>query len=186
SGGRVNRREAAINVVTKDERKMLTRSGQNGTWSGPVAPNSTGADDAPPAKSGDPPHPGTSTERGKPVALPAGESDSQEQPTGRRVKDEGGSQRRPVTGRIGVEPQGDITPPERGQTSLGSSLTREPRPTDSGGKADLSRAATPAGAAPGCTPDWHSINWKKVWRTVRRLQARIVKAVREGRWNKVR
>ncbi len=28
--------------------------------------------------------------------------------------------------------------------------------------------------------------WKKVWRTVRRLQARIVKAVAEGRWNKVK
>ena len=36
-----------------------------------------------------------------------------------------------------------------------------------------------------CT-DWHSINWKKVYRTVRRLQARIVKAVREGRWGKVK
>ena len=36
-----------------------------------------------------------------------------------------------------------------------------------------------------CT-DWHSIEWKKVWRTVRRLQARIVKAVAEGRWNKVK
>jgi RNA-directed DNA polymerase len=50
----------------------------------------------------------------------------------------------------------------------------------------MTRAATPAGAAPGHAPDWHSINWKKVWRTVRRLQARIVKAVREGRWNKVK
>ena len=44
----------------------------------------------------------------------------------------------------------------------------------------------PAGAAPERTPDWHSIDWKKVWRTVRRLQARIVKAVAEGRWNKVK
>src|SRR3954463_11734216 len=43
-----------------------------------------------------------------------------------------------------------------------------------------------AGAAPERTPDWHSIDWKKVWRTVRRLQARIVKAVAEGRWNKVK
>jgi RNA-directed DNA polymerase len=105
---------------------------------------------------------------------------------GRRVKDEGGSERRPTTGRTGVEPPGDITPPERGQTSLGSSVTREPRPTDPGGKADLSRAATPVGAAPGHAPDWNSIDWKKVGRTVRRLQARIVKAVREGRWNKVK
>ncbi len=26
--------------------------------------------------------------------------------------------------------------------------------------------------------NWHAINWRKVYRTVRRLQARIVKAVR--------
>src|SRR5262249_59789082 len=96
------------------------------------------------------------------------------------------SERRPAIGRIGFEPTGDLTPPERAPTSPGSSLTREPRPTDSGSKADPSRAATPVGAAPGHAPDWNSINWKKVWRTVRRLQARIVKAVREGRWNKVK
>jgi RNA-directed DNA polymerase len=50
----------------------------------------------------------------------------------------------------------------------------------------MAQAATLAGAAPDGTPDWHSIKWKKVWRVVRRLQARIVKAVREGRWNKVK
>ena len=50
----------------------------------------------------------------------------------------------------------------------------------------MSAAEMPAGAAPDHTPDWHSIDWKKVWRTVRRLQARIVKAVAEGRWNKVK
>ena len=50
----------------------------------------------------------------------------------------------------------------------------------------MSAAEMLAGAAPERTPDWHSLNWKKVWRTVRRLQARIVKAVAEGRWNKVK
>src|SRR5438128_6936126 len=50
----------------------------------------------------------------------------------------------------------------------------------------MSAAATLAGAAPDLTPGWHSINWKKVWRNVRRLQARIVKALQEGRWGKVR
>src|SRR5437867_4869377 len=44
----------------------------------------------------------------------------------------------------------------------------------------------PAGAAPERTPHWHSIDWRKVWRTVRRLQVRIVKAVAQGRWNKVK
>src|SRR6516162_9462125 len=75
---------------------------------------------------------------------------------------------------------------ESGLTSLGCSVTREPRPTDQGRQADMSAAEMPAGAAPERTPDWHSINWKKVWRTVRRLQARIVKAVAERRWNKVK
>src|SRR3984893_8930977 len=50
----------------------------------------------------------------------------------------------------------------------------------------MSAAEMLAGAAPRRVPDWHSIDWKKVWRTVRRLQARIVKAVAEGRWNKVK
>jgi RNA-directed DNA polymerase len=72
-----------------------------------------------------------------------------------------------------------------GQTSLWSFLTREPGQPTSGGDADRS-AATTAGAVPGLVPDWHSINWKKVYRTVRRLQARIVKAVREGKWHKVK
>src|SRR5436305_11106684 len=75
---------------------------------------------------------------------------------------------------------------ESGLTSLRCSVTREPRPTDSGRQADMTAAEMPTGAAPGRAPDWHSIEWKKVWRTVRRLQARIVKAVAEGRWNKVK
>lgn len=33
---------------------------------------------------------------------------------------------------------------------------------------------------------WHAINWRQVMRTVRRLQARIVKATKEGKWRKVR
>src|SRR5262245_32878130 len=49
----------------------------------------------------------------------------------------------------------------------------------------MSAAATPAGAVPDRALDWNAIDWRKVYRTVRRLQARIVKAVREGRWNKV-
>jgi RNA-directed DNA polymerase len=49
----------------------------------------------------------------------------------------------------------------------------------------MSAAATLAGAAPDVVAGWHAIHWHKVRRNVRRLQARIVKAVQEGRWNKV-
>ena len=84
-------------------------------------------------------------------------------------------------GRIaGEAPTADIPALEREQTSLGSFLTREPWPTDQGSKADMSAAEMLAGAAPDPALDWHSINWKKAQRTVRRLQARIVKAVREA------
>ena len=34
--------------------------------------------------------------------------------------------------------------------------------------------------------DWHSVEWRKVNQTVRRLQARIVKATQAKRWNKVK
>ena len=49
----------------------------------------------------------------------------------------------------------------------------------------MSVAATLAGAASHRVVDWHAISWPKVYATVRRLQARIVKAVREGKWHKV-
>src|SRR5262245_14095648 len=75
---------------------------------------------------------------------------------------------------------------ESALTSPWSSLTREPGQPTSRGDADMSAAEMLAGAAPDPVVHWHSINWKKVYRTVRRLQARIVKAVREGRWHKVK
>jgi RNA-directed DNA polymerase len=50
----------------------------------------------------------------------------------------------------------------------------------------MSQAAMLVGAAPDPAVCWHSIPWKKVYRTVRRLQARIVKAVAAGRWHKVK
>ena len=42
-----------------------------------------------------------------------------------------------------------------------------------------------AGAVSHLSIDWHSINWKAVNETVRRLQARIVKATKVGTWHKV-
>lgn len=41
-----------------------------------------------------------------------------------------------------------------------------------------------SGAASHRTDDWGQIDWRRAERDVRRLQARIVKATNEGRWNK--
>ena len=50
----------------------------------------------------------------------------------------------------------------------------------------MTAVATLAGAPIYETIDWNTIDWKKVNRNVRRLQARIVKAIGEGRWGKVK
>jgi N-terminal domain of reverse transcriptase len=47
-------------------------------------------------------------------------------------------------------------------------------------------AATTAGAASHGAVEWHAIDWQKAHQTVRRLQARIVKATQAGRWGKVK
>ncbi|WP_082722075.1 group II intron reverse transcriptase/maturase [Burkholderia sp. RF2-non_BP3] len=41
------------------------------------------------------------------------------------------------------------------------------------------------GAASDCEVAWHAIKWSDAHQTVRRLQMRIAKAVKEGRWGKV-
>ena len=47
-------------------------------------------------------------------------------------------------------------------------------------------AGVTAGAVSHGAVEWHTIDWPTVHRHVRRLQARIVKAVQAGRWGKVR
>jgi RNA-directed DNA polymerase len=42
------------------------------------------------------------------------------------------------------------------------------------------------GAVSHSEVDWHSLDWEQAHRTVRRLQARIVKATQERRWGKVK
>ena len=46
--------------------------------------------------------------------------------------------------------------------------------------------AQKAGALRDDADKWHSIDWKKARREVRRLQMRIAKAVKENRWNRVK
>ena len=50
----------------------------------------------------------------------------------------------------------------------------------------MTAVVTPTGALSTETGAWHTIDWYAVHRTVRRLQARIVKAVQAGRWGTVR
>jgi RNA-directed DNA polymerase len=45
---------------------------------------------------------------------------------------------------------------------------------------------TTTGAASGGKADWNQIDWGKVRQSVRRLQVRIAKAVKEGRWGRVK
>ena len=47
-------------------------------------------------------------------------------------------------------------------------------------------ADKPACASSGKTNAWEQIGWTQCERNVRRLQARIVKATQEARWNKVK
>jgi RNA-directed DNA polymerase len=80
-------------------------------------------------------------------------------------------------GRIGMESKDNLIPRESGQTSAGSCVTRE--------RVELSREEKQMNLATACAPSdgqasWTSIDWPKVHRNVRRLQARIVKAWQVG------
>lgn len=112
---------------------------------------------------------------------------------GRRVQEDGESEGRLAIGWIAVEASndGNITARASGQTSIWSFVTREVgKPTPEGKQmtAQFVPGTTrrEAGALSHQTVDWHQIDWYQVNQTVRRLQARIVKATQEGRWNKVR
>src|SRR5882672_9105950 len=50
----------------------------------------------------------------------------------------------------------------------------------------MTASVTQAGAFSHNKIEWHAIDWRKVHHNVRRLQARIVKAVKENRWGKVK
>src|SRR5919205_2963975 len=76
-----------------------------------------------------------------------------------------------------------ITRRESEQTSLRCGWTRAlDEPTQ---EAMHMTADHSAGAVSHPSHDWHSIPWKTVHETVRRLQARIVQATKAGKWHKV-
>ena len=90
-----------------------------------------------------------------------------------RVWEKGASECRPVIGRIGAEPQGDIAPRESGQTSLWSLFTRESGKTVK--ETEQMVAADSGGGAVSHEPEAER-EIRNAERVVSRLQARIVKA----------
>jgi hypothetical protein len=87
---------------------------------------------------------------------------------GRRVRDEGQSECRPVMGWIGVAPEGNITPRASGLTSFGSFVTRElGKPIK---ETKQMTVALTAGAVSHTPVSWPAIDWQKTHRNVRRLQ----------------
>jgi hypothetical protein len=202
--GPVNPGEVLIKAVNRGQPKMLSGWDQKvrGQVQGLQAPRARMAHHRPRGTTS--PRSDRAGERSNPVAPPAREGGLQRTLMRQRRRDEGGSECRAVMDRIEGGSSAKMGRPRRscrptcrwrttsphresGLTSLGSSVTRDPRPTDSGRQAEMSAAEMLAGAAPGRAPDRHSLEGKKVGRTVRRLQARIVKAAakaaasREGR-----
>lgn len=86
---------------------------------------------------------------------------------------------------IGIELKGNIIPRESGQTSVRSFFTKEfDKPSKEGMQMTTQKHC--AGAPSHEAVHWHSIDWAECHREVRRLQARIVKAMQEGRHGRVK
>lgn len=97
--------------------------------------------------------------------------------------EDGKSEGHSVTERIEVALTDKIISCESTPTSVWSFVTRKlDEPTKE--EKQMTAVATQAGASSHAEINWHAIDWPAVNRNVRRLQARIVKALRESRWNK--
>ena len=106
-------------------------------------------------------------------------------PIRQQVKEGGKSECCPVMGWIGTElDEGNMLPRESGQTSPWSHITKELEKPIQETKQMTEAKAT--GAVSHEPEDWYDIDLRRAYRNVRRLQARIVKATQEGRWNKVK
>ena len=103
-----------------------------------------------------------------------------------RAEEIGKSECQPVIGWIWVTAQANITQPEREQTSDGSFLTKKPEEPRKEEKQMNAKNKTFTCASSDGEMQWHLIDWSHAHRNVRRLQARIVKATKEGRWGKVK
>jgi RNA-directed DNA polymerase len=121
----------------------------------------------------------------QPRTSPARESEPQGKPIGVRAEEEGRSERHLVMRWRGVERPRNITPRASGQTSLWSFVPRELGQLLTE-RSQLTAVTTLTGALSTGPGAWHTRQWYAVHRTVRRLQARLVKAGQAGRWGQVR
>jgi RNA-directed DNA polymerase len=79
---------------------------------------------------------------------------------------------------------GNITLRESGQTSIWSLITREfGKPIKEAKQMTVDKTGA---VSHELVEGWHDIDWKATNHNVRRLQARIVKATKEGKWGKVK
>jgi hypothetical protein len=134
-GGMANTCEPLINVVKTVQPKVLTGWGQNGTGSVQGLIGSLPQTSRPSAKRRSLPHRVHQAKRGKPDVLPQGTAPRKGRPKGRRVKEEGASEGRPVMGRIGVERKATSPTRKRADFPLVSGHEKAGQ-TDQGGRAD--------------------------------------------------
>ncbi len=102
-----------------------------------------------------------------------------------RAEEDGESEGQPVMGWIGIERNINIIPRKSGQTSIWSFITRELEKLTKEAK-QMTVAQTTGAVSHESVGGWHRIDWQSAYRSVRRLQARIVKATQAGRWGKVK
>jgi RNA-directed DNA polymerase len=107
-----------------------------------------------------------------------------------RVKEDGKSESRAVMGRIGVErkqhhptrKRADFHQVFHHEITWQTDIRRKTQMTVT----KTAKAVKVAGAASPGEVEWQAIDWQKAHHNVRRLQARIVKAMQAGRWGKVK
>jgi RNA-directed DNA polymerase len=142
-------------------------------------------DRTPPAHRTGPHHPEIHAEQGKPIVLPATAGELQGTLLARWVKECGESEGPAVMDGIRAEtlPDAKAGRLPRGHSwreNLDQSLYEEKQMTAYDTK------VSGAGASSRTAQMWDQANWLHIEAEVKRLQVRIAKAVREGRWGKVK
>ncbi|WP_459252761.1 reverse transcriptase N-terminal domain-containing protein [Paraburkholderia sp. RL17-373-BIF-A] len=141
-------------------------------------------DNQPPAKRKGPPRSEIHAEQGKPIVLPASAGEPQGTLLALWVKECGESECPAVMDGIRAATSldakaGRLPCGHSWRENLDQSLYEGRQMTAIGAK------ATGAGAPSRAAQMWDQANWSHVEADVKRLQVRIAKAVREGRWGKV-